>query len=249
MSGHSKWSSIKHKKAGKDAKRGKIFTKLIREITMGAKIGGGDPAGNPRLRAAIQSARSQNMPLDTINKAVTKGAGGNEGVNYEEVTYEGFGPANVAVVINALTDNRNRTVASIRSAFHKYNGNLASNNAVLHMFDRKGTIQLPKSAMDEEILTDLILEAGAEDLETDGDDYLIICPVDAFEQVKSELEAREVEITASELAHLPQNRMVINDKEKAEKVIGFLEALEDDDDVQKVFSNLEIDDAILHDMA
>lgn len=249
MSGHSKWSSIKHKKAATDAKRGKVFTKLIREITVSAKLGGEDPNGNPRLRAAIQAARGQNMPMDTVNRAIKKGSGGNDGVDFEEVVYEGFGPANVAVVIQTLTDNRNRTIASLRTAFNKYNGSLASPNSVLHMFDRKGTIRLPRSATDEESLTEAILEAGAEDLETGDEEYLVVAPLETFEAVKEEIEKRGWEVTEAELAQLPQTRTVIGDKEAAEQVMNFLETLEEDDDVQKVFTNFDLDDALAAEMA
>lgn len=249
MSGHSKWSSIKHKKAAADAKRGKVFTKLIREITVAARIGGGDPTGNPRLRAAVQTARGQNMPTDTINRAIAKGSGADDGVNYEEVTYEGFGPANVAVVIQALTDNRNRTIASIRTAFNKFNGNLGSTNSVLYMFDRKGTITIPKGAVDEDTLTEAALEAGAEDLDTSGDEYTVISAMEEFDQVKSALEERGLEISGAELAHLPQTKVIVHDREEAEQVMGFLEMLEEDDDVQKVFSNFDIDDTLLAELS
>jgi YebC/PmpR family DNA-binding regulatory protein len=249
MSGHSKWSSIKHKKAAQDAKRGKLYTKLIREITVAAKLGGADPAANPRLRSAVQTARGQNMPMDTVNRAISKGAGGNEGVDFEEVTYEGFGPGNVAVVIQALTDNRNRTIASIRTAFNKYNGTLGSPNSVLYMFDRKGAITIPKPGMDEDTLTEIALEAGAEDLDAEGDDYLVISAVEEFEQVKAGLESGGVEISGAELALLPQTRVVVHDREQAEQVMNFLEMLEEDDDVQKVFSNFDIDDTLLAELS
>lgn len=245
MSGHSKWSSIKHKKAAVDAKRGKIFTKLIREITVAAKTGGGDQDANPRLRSAVQAARGQNMPMDTIKRAIEKGAGGVGGANFEEVTYEGFGPCNVAVVIQALTDNRNRTIASIRGAFNKYNGNLGSTNSVLHMFERKGTLLIAKTAVDEDTLTEWVLEAGAEDLEAGAEYFLITSSVEDFEAVKSALEAQNLEIREAELAQVPQTKTIISDKEDAEKVMRFLDLLEEDDDVQKVFSNFDIDDAML----
>jgi YebC/PmpR family DNA-binding regulatory protein len=248
MSGHSKWSSIKHKKAAVDAKRGKIFTKIIREITVAAKTGGGDADANPRLRAAVQNARGQNMPMDTIKRAVDKGAGGAGGPDFEEVTYEGFGPCNVAVVIQALTDNRNRTIASIRGAFNKYNGNLGSTNSVQHMFERKGTLLIQKSAVDEDTLTEWVLEAGAEDLESGEEDFLITSSVDDFEAVKSALGAQNLEIREAELAQVPQTKTIISDKADAEKVMNFLDLLEEDDDVQKVFSNFDIDDAVLAEM-
>ena len=249
MSGHSKWSSIKHKKAAQDAKRGKIFTKLIREITVAARAGGGDPGGNPRLRAAIQTARGQNMPMDTINRAVSKGAGGTDGDSYEEVIYEGFGPGNVAVVIRTLTDNRNRTIAAIRTAFNKFNGTLAAANAVQHMFDRKGVLVIPRSAVDEETLTEWILEAGAEDLEVGEEEYLVTCSVEEFEEVKAALEARELALESAELALLPTMRVEIGNREEAEKVLNFLDMLEDEDDVQQVFSNFDIPPEILAELA
>lgn len=249
MSGHSKWSSIKHKKAATDAKRGKLFSKLIREITVAAKLGGGDTSSNTRLRSAVQTARGSNLPIDTITRAIKKGSGGNDGVDFEEVTYEGFGPANVAVVIRALTDNRNRTIASLRTAFNKFSGNLASPNSVLHMFDRMGTIRLARSETDEETLTEAILEAGAEDLDATEEDYLVIAPLDAFEAVKEEIEKRGWNISEAQLVDLPQTKLVVADKEKAEKVMNFLELLEEDDDVQKVFTNFDIDDELLAELS
>jgi len=245
MSGHSKWSSIKHRKAAVDSKRGKIFTKIIREITVAAKIGGPDPDANPRLRAAVLNARGQNMPNDTVARAIKKGSGGNDGVDYEEVTYEGFGPANVAVVVEALTDNRNRTIASIRTAFNKYNGSLGSSNSVLFMFDRKGSVLIPQSAIDEDSLTETVLEAGGEDLELIGEDYQIICSIEDFEVVKSAIDAKGLPVKESGLTHVPQNKTVISEKEDAEKVMNFIDMLEEDDDVQKVYTNFDIDDKLL----
>ena len=249
MSGHSKWSSIKHKKAAVDAKRGKIFTKLIREITVAAKRGGAELEANPRLRLAVNNARSQNMPGDTIQRAITKGAGGTDGADFEEVIYEGYGPNNIAVVIETLTDNRNRTVASLRFAFQKHNGNMGATNSVQYMFDRKGTLLISKEAIDEETLTEYILEAGAEDLEDQGDHFLVISPLESFETVKNFLEQKEVALAAADLQRLPQTRVVIDSKEEAEKVISFLDVLEEDDDVQKVFSNFDIDEATLQELS
>ena len=249
MSGHSKWSSIKHKKAAVDAKRGKIFTKLIREITVAAKQGGGDIEANPRLRLAVNQARSQNMPNDTMQRAIAKGVGGNEGVDFEEVIYEGYGPHNVAVVIEVLTDNRNRTVASLRHAFQKHNGNMGATNSVQYMFDRKGTLVVPKNALDEDTLTEYVLEAGGEDLEDQGDSFLVISAMEEFESVKTFLEGKNVPLESAELQRLPQTRVTIDNQEDAEKVISFLELLEEDDDVQKVFSNFDIDEAILANLA
>jgi YebC/PmpR family DNA-binding regulatory protein len=245
MSGHSKWSSIKHKKAAQDARRGKLFTKLIREVTVAARHGGGDPEANPRLRLAINQARNNNMPMDTINRAIAKGSGTADGEDYEEVIYEGYGPNNVAVVIEALTDNRNRTIASIRHTFGKHNGNLGATNSVQYMFERKGTLTVPKEGLDEDALTEYVLEGGGEDLEDQEDSFLVICPLEAFESLRSLLEEKGVTIGSAELQRLPQARVTLSSKEDAEKVLTFLEALEEDDDVQKVFSNLDIDEAIL----
>ena len=245
MSGHSKWSSIKHKKAAQDARRGKLFTKLIREVTVAARHGGGDPEANPRLRLAISQARGHNLPMDTINRAIAKGSGASEGEDYVEVIYEGYGPHNVAVVIEALTDNRNRTIASIRHTFGKHNGNLGATNSVQYMFERKGTLTVPKEGLDEDALTEYVLEGGGEDLEDQEDSFLVICPLEAFESLRSLLEEKGVTIGSAELQRLPQARVTLSSKEDAEKVLTFLEALEEDDDVQKVFSNLDIDEAIL----
>ena len=245
MSGHSKWSTIKHKKAGKDARRGKLFTKLIREITVAAKTGGGDVNANSRLRLAVNNARGNNLPTDTIKRAINKGVGGDDGQNYELVTYEGYGPNHIAVVVEALTDNRNRTIASLRTVFNKYDSALGGPNTVLYMFDRKGVLRIPTSAIDEHKLTETILEAGAEDLDTDSSDYVVTCPLDTLEDVKAALEQQEIEIRTAELAQIPQTRVVIADKEQAEQVLGFLYLLEEDDDVQNVYTNFDISDAVM----
>ena len=249
MSGHSKWSTIKHKKGAKDAKRGKLFTKLIREITVAAKAGGDDPETNPRLRTAVTTARGSNMPTDTIARAIKKGAGGNDGVDYEEIVYEGYGPHNAAVVVEALTDNRNRTASSVRATFTKYAGNLGSTNSVLYMFDHVGTIRVNQEGIDEDTLTEHVLEGGGEDLETDGEQFVIRTALEQFDAVKTYLESKGVTIAEAELIWHPQTKVVISDPEKAEKVINFLEALEDDDDVQKVHTNLDIDQAVLEQIA
>ena len=249
MSGHSKWSSIKHKKGAKDARRGKLFSKLIREITVAAKMGGAELDANPRLRQAVNNARAANLPQDTVMRAVTKGAGGADGVDYAEVIYEGYGPHNAAVVIEALTDNRNRTASSIRSTFSKYDGNLGASNSVLFMFDHVGTIVIDRSAIDEDTLTDYVLEAGGEDLESGDEGYIVSTRLEAFEPVKSFLESKGLEIKESELIWQPQSKVMIGDKAQAERVINFLEALEDDDDVQKVHTNLDIDQNVLTELA
>jgi len=249
MSGHSKWSSIKHKKAAADAKRGKVFTKVIREITSAARHGGGDPNGNARLRLAMDKARASNVPNDTVQRAIAKGVGDTGGVDYEEVIYEGYGPASVAVVIEALTDNRNRTASVIRTAFTKANGSLGSTNSVQYMFDRKGTFSVAKDAIDEDTLTEHVLEAGGENLEDEGESWLVTCPLEQFDAVKTYLEGKGVPLASAELQRLPQTYVTINDREAAEKVLNFLEALEDDDDVQKVFANFDIDEQLLAELA
>ena len=249
MSGHSKWSKVKHFKGAVDAKRSKLFTKLVREITMAAKRGGGDPDGNPRLRLAMNKAKAASVPNDTIQRAIGKGVGGNDGVDYEEVIYEGYGPARVAVVIEALTDNRNRTASAIRTAFTKANGSLAGTNSVQYMFDRKGTFSIPKSAIGEDALMEHVLEAGADDLEDDGEAWLVTCSLEAFDTVKSYLDGKGVPLESAELQRLPQTRVVITDAEEAQKVLNFLEVLEDDDDVQKVYTNFDIDEQVLAQLA
>jgi YebC/PmpR family DNA-binding regulatory protein len=249
MSGHSKWSKVKHFKGAVDAKRSKLFTKLIREITSAARRGGGDPDGNPRLRLAIAKARGNSVPGDTIQRAIAKAVGGEDTVDYEEVVYEGYGPAKVAVVIEALTDNRNRTASTIRTAFTKHHGSLGSTNSVQYMFERKGTFRIAKGALDEETLTDYVLEAGADDLQDDGESWLVTCPLEAFDAVRGYLEGKGVALEAAELARLPQTRVTIEDREQAQQVLSFLDALEEDDDVQKVFSNFDIDERLLEELA
>ncbi len=244
MSGHSKWSTIKHKKAAVDAKRGKIFTKLIREITVAAKQGGGDIDTNPRLRLAVTQARGQNMPSDTIERAVKKGAGGLGGNNFEEIVYEGYGPFSVAVMVEALTDNRNRTVASVRSIFSKHNGNLGSSNSVQHMFQRKGVLMVPKAGIAEEEITNAVLEGGADDLEEQEEHFVVYCPMEQFDAVRSCVEDKKMKITAAQLEWLPTVQVEIADRVQAEKLVKFLDFLEEDDDVQKVFSNFDLSEGL-----
>ena len=249
MSGHSKWSTIKHRKAAIDSKRAKIFTKLIREITVAAKMGGGDMDANSRLRLAIAVARGQNMPNDTIQRAIAKGTGAGDTANYEQVIYEGYGPNNVAVVIEALTDNRNRTASTIRTAFGKNGGSMGATNSVQYMFARKGTFRLEKSAGDEDTLTEWVLDAGADDLEDEGDAWFITCSLAAFDKVRTYLEGKGAKILSGELQRIPQTLVKLTDKEQATKVLAFLEALEDDDDVQKVFSNADLDERLMGELA
>jgi len=247
MSGHSKWSKVKHQKAVVDSKRGKLFTKLIREITVAARMGGPDPDGNPRLRAALLAARASNLSNDTVLRAVNKGAGGNDGVDYESVLYEGYGPANTAVIVEALTDNRNRTASSIRSLFGKAGGNMGATNSVSYMFDHVGKIWIDKATIGEDALTEHILEGGADDLAADGEAHVVTTTMEAFEPVKAYLERQGIEIAEAALIWQPRARLTLKDREKAESVLNFLEALEDDDDVQKVFTNL--DEAALAELA
>ncbi|MDH4224219.1 MAG: YebC/PmpR family DNA-binding transcriptional regulator, partial [Deltaproteobacteria bacterium] len=231
------------------AKRGKIFTKVIREITVSAKLGGGDPDGNPRLRSAIILAKANNLPLDTVNRAIKKGVGGNDGVDYMEVMYEGYGPANVAVVVEILTDNRNRTASNIRTIFNKNHGSLGSSNSVLYMFDHLGVVEVNKPGVDEDTLTEYVLEAGAEDLNTEGEMFTITAAKENFEQVKHFLENKGVVMESASLAWVAQTKTVIDDMELAEKVMHFIDALEEDDDVQRVFTNFEISDAVLEQLS
>jgi len=242
MSGHSKWSTIKHKKAALDAKRGRMFTRLIREITIAARTGGGDPNGNARLRAAVGAAKDANMPADNITRAIKKGTGELEGVTLEEVTYEGYGPAGVAVIVETVTDNKNRTLPEIRHIFAKHGGNMAASNAVAWMFEKKGYIVVEGSAMPEDQLLELALEAGAEDLKQDGGNHEIYTSPESFEDVKEALRKRNVPISAAEVAMTPSNT-VRAEGATARKVLNLVEALEDHDDVQHVWANFDIDES------
>jgi len=239
MSGHSKWSSIKHKKAATDAKRGKIFTKVIKEITVAARMGGGDLETNPRLRSAVQAAKSENMPKDNIERAIKKGTGELEGVNYEEIIYEGYGPGGAAVLVESLTDNKNRTVADIRSIFGKNGGNLGENGCVAWMFDKKGYIAIERSAVDEDALMETALEAGAEDIREDNDNYEVISAPGDFEAIKEAIDQASIPYIDAEVTMLPQNTTNLTGKE-AEQMVRLMEMLEDCDDVQKVYTNADI---------
>ena len=239
MSGHSKWSTIKHKKALKDSKRGKIFTKLIKEITVAARMGGGDLNANPRLRTAVTTARSQSMPNDNIDRAIKKGTGELEGVTYEEVQYEGYGPAGVAIMLQILTDNRNRTVAEIRNLFGKHGGNLGENGCVGWMFSKKGIINVDKAASAEDKLFEVALEAGADDIADGGEAFEVTTSPDALEEVKAGLEKAGIAIASAEVTMVPQNTITLRGTD-AEHTLKLLEALEDHDDVQKVSANVDI---------
>jgi YebC/PmpR family DNA-binding regulatory protein len=242
MSGHSKWHSIKHKKGALDAKRGKLFTKFIKEITVAARSGGGDPEGNARLRKAILDAKAGNMPNDTIDRAIRRGTGEEDGVNYEEITYEGYGPAGVALLIESMTDNRNRTVAEIRHIFSKNGGNLGESGSVGWLFDKKGYIVVEKAAKSEEELFELAIEAGADDLRDDEDNFEIITSPDAFESVLSAVKAAGLDPQVAEVEMVPQNYIKLEGSD-AKQMLKLMEALEDHDDVQKVSANFDISDA------
>ena len=245
MSGHSKWSSIKHKKAATDAKRGKIFTKLIKEITVAARMGGGDIDANPRLRTAVQAAKSENMPKDNIERAIKKGTGELEGVNYEESIYEGYGPGGAAVLIESLTDNKNRTVADIRHIFSKAGGSMGESGCVAWMFDQKGYIAVENKAVDEEALMEAALDAGAEDIREDDSNFEVITAPEDFEAVKTAIDSASIPYLAAEVTMLPQSTTFLKGKE-AEQMVKLMEALEDCDDVQKVYTNADIPEEIVN---
>ena len=245
MSGHSKWSSIKHKKAATDAKRGKIFTKLIKEITVAARMGGGDVDSNPRLRTAILAAKSENMPKDNIERAIKKGTGELEGVSYEESIYEGYGPGGTAVLIESLSDNKNRTVADIRYIFSKSGGNMGENGCVAWMFDKKGYIAVENKSVDEDALMEAALDAGAEDIREDNGNFEVITAPEDFEAVKTAIDNASIPYIVAEITMLPQSTTFLDGKE-AEQMVRLMEALEDCDDVQKVYTNADIPDEIVN---
>lgn len=240
MAGHSKWKQIKHYKAATDAKRGALFTKLIREITMAAKMGGGDPAGNARLRVAIDAAKAKSMPKENIERAVKKGTGELEGVDYQEAVYEGYGPAGVALIIETVTDNPTRTVADVRHKFSRAGGNLGATNSVSWMFDRKGQLLIEGSGADEDRLLELALEAGAEDFQREDDTFVVTTEPAQLHAVRTALEAKGIAVAESEIAMIPKNTVRV-DGSQAESVLKLIEALEDLDDVQKVHANFDID--------
>ncbi len=244
MSGHSKWSTIKRKKAGVDAKRGRVFTRLIKEVAVAARAGGGDPESNPRLRTAIANAKAENMPADNIEKAIQRGTGELPGVTYEEVAYEGYGPGGVAILVSALTDNKNRTVAELRHLFSKQGGNLGAANSVAWMFDRKGQITIDASKYDEETLLLEAAEAGAEDVMTEEDVVKVITSLTDFHPVQQRLRDTGVEFLGAELVMLPKSTVAVEEKE-AERLLKLLEALEEHDDVQTIAANFDIDEAVL----
>jgi YebC/PmpR family DNA-binding regulatory protein len=241
MSGHSKWHTIKHKKGAADAKRGKVFTRIIKELTVAARNGGGDPDANPRLRTVVAEAKSVNMPAENIKRAIQRGTGELPGVQYDEITYEGYGPGGAAVIIEAMTDNRNRTVGELRHLLSKHNGNLGEANSVAWMFSKKGYIVVDKSAAGEEQLLNAVLEGGGDDLRDDGDTWEIICNPADFDAVREAVKALGVEPASAQVAMLPQNYIKLEGKE-ASQMLKLMEALEDHDDVQHVWSNFDIEE-------
>ncbi len=242
MSGHNKWSSIKHKKGAADAKRGKLFTKLIKELTVAAKNGGGDPETNARLRTAVLTARTANMPNDNIARAIKKGTGELEGAaTYEDVVYEGYGPGGTAVLVEVLTDNKNRTVSDIRHVFTRSNGNLGESGSVAWMFKKKGVITVSTSSTNEDALMEVGLEAGAEDVVTEGDTFFVYTDPNSLEPVKTAIEAKSIKIESAEVSMVPSTTIKLTGKD-AENMLKLIENLEDHDDVQKVHSNFDIDD-------
>jgi len=244
MSGHSKWSTIKHKKAAQDAKRGKIFTKIIKELTVASKLGGGDVDGNPRLRSAVAAAKAANMPADTMKRAIKKGTGELPGVEYEEVTYEGYGPGGVAILIETLTDNRMRTTPEIRHLFSKNGGNMGEPNSVAWMFHKRGRLAVPADSTTEDRLMEIALEAGAEDLELQDDRFEVSAPHEALHAVQQALEVAGVTVAEAGLVMEPQNTITLEGK-KAQQCLKLLDVLEDQDDAQNVWANLEIEDGEL----
>ena len=244
MSGHSKWASIKHKKAIVDARRGKTFTKLIRELTSAARMGGGDSDANPRLRTAVLAAKNANMPADTIQRAIKKGTGELPGEVYEEVSYEGYGAGGVAILVDVLTDNKNRTVAEIRHVFAKHGGSLGESGCVAWMFARKGSITLPTSQIDEDALLEVVLEVGGDDVKVESDTYEIVTAPETFEDVRSALEQKGLTLDVAEITMIPQNTVPVEGKQ-AEQVLRLMEALDDQDDVRKAHANFDISEDVM----
>ncbi|MCX7983251.1 MAG: YebC/PmpR family DNA-binding transcriptional regulator [Syntrophales bacterium] len=249
MSGHSKWSTIKRKKGAADAKRGKIFTKIIREITMAARLGGGDPEKNPRLRQAILAAKDENMPKENIERAIKKGIGadGDEGSNFEEVVYEGYGPGGVAVLVEVLTDNKNRTVAEIRHIFSKYGGNLGENGCVAWMFDKKGSILIDKKQINEDKLMEIAIEAGADDVKEEENEYEVLTDPTILDEVRASIEGKGIKVLSSRISMIPKTTVQLTG-EKAISMLKLMEKMEDNDDVQNVYANFDIPDEIMEKM-
>ncbi len=245
MSGHSKWHTIKHKKAAVDAKRGKLFTKIIKEVTVAARMGGGDPETNPRLRMAIANAKAANMPSDNIKRAIMKGTGELPGVEIEEIVYEGYGPGGVALYLEVMTDNKNRTVAELRHILSKHNGNLGATNSVAWKFSKKGLIQIEAPNAEEDELMDIVLEAGAEDMELEDDMFTITTEPSDFESVRQAIESHNIPIASAEITMIPKSTVKITGKH-AEQLMKLIEKLEDHDDIQNVFADFDIPDEIMN---
>ncbi len=243
MAGHSKWANIKHKKGREDAKRGKIFTKLIKEVTVAARLGGGDPSSNPRLRTAIAAAKSENMPKDNLERAIKKGTGELEGVDYEEIVYEGYGPGGAAVIVEVLTDNKNRAIAEVRHIFTKWGGNIGSNGCVAWMFDKKGIVVVNKEDVEEETLMEIAIDAGAEDVKDEVEVFEVITEPEDFETVREAIDKAEIKHIMAEVTLIPQNDTSLTGKD-AEKMVQMMEFLDACDDVQNVHTNADIPDDI-----
>lgn len=244
MAGHSKWANIQHRKAAVDKKRAKRWTRILREVTVSARLGGGDPDANPRLRSAIDDAKADNVPNDTIERAIKKGTGELEGGSYEEITYEGYGPGGVAIIVETMTDNKNRTVADLRHLFSRFGGSLGETNSVAWMFDRRGLFEIERDAMDEEEAMELALEVGVDDLDTEGETYELYTSFEDYVTVREELEKRDVPLATKKLAMIPQSNVEVGG-EDADRALKLLDALEDYDDAQNVWANLSVDEATL----
>ncbi len=242
MSGHSRWATIKHKKGAADARRGKVFTKLIKEITVAARVGGGDPDGNPRLRSAVVAAKAENMPADNIKRAIQKGTGELPGAVYEELVLEAYGPGGVAIIFEVATDSRNRTLSEIRHIFTKHGGNLGASGSVAWMFNKKGYVVVEKGKAAEETLLDLVTDAGAEDMRDDGSNWEILSPPDKFHEVTERLKSANISPAAAEVSMVPQSYVKLSGRQ-AEQMIRLVEELEDHEDVQHVYSNFDIEEA------
>lgn len=245
MAGHSKWANIKRRKGAVDAKRGKIFSRLNKEIMVAARLGGGDSTGNPRLRSALAAAKAENMPKENVERAIKKGTGELEGAAYEEITYEGYGPGGVAVLVEAMTDNRVRTVAEVRHAFSKAGGNLGETNSVSWMFDKKGQVFIERQGLAEDDLLEMALEAGAEDMISDEQSFQILCDPGEFDQVSQALRERGLPVSEAAVTMIPKNLVEVSDEKTARQLLKMLEMLEDNDDVQQVHSNLDIADDLV----
>jgi YebC/PmpR family DNA-binding regulatory protein len=245
MSGHSHWAGIKYKKAAVDAKRGKVWSKVARMIIVAAKNGGGDPAANLSLRYAVDKAKAANMPKDTIEKAIKKGTGEIEGVTFEEVLYEGYGPSGVAIMVEALTDNRNRTTPEVKRLFEKHAGSLGTSGCVNWMFSKKGLITVNTASVDEEQLFEIALSAGADDMQNTGEVFEITCEPGAYEQLKKTLQEKEIPIEVAEISMVPQTTVPVNNEQTARKIVSLMEAFEDHDDVQNAYANFDIPDEIV----